>query len=686
MANSLLPKSYQDFSTREYWSDFFQNRGSAFEWYGEYPNVQSIWQQHVQPTADILCVGCGNSAASAQLFDDGFKQIVNIDFVDQVIVDMRALNKEREGMTWETMDMTKTTFADSQFDVVFDKGAMDALFATESAEDVEAAVRMIEEIKRVGTKYFCITLAQDHIVQLMLDSFVLDGWALEIHQPDPASFDNASPLFPFVFIATRVGPDDEQPLAICLFTIAGCEAQILKSDQVADSIRGIQDITTSKHKLCSKLKVDELVRIELWDADPDRALHLPRFTCTLADLGRDGATGSFGVFIVPRGKEQRWQFVSEEGIRQLVEQIGMTRLCVVTMQACHDYESMQHIQDELSAAVEGMAPPNMKLAERIPFLSTDEGIGASWTLLAQEESEMCGMMMVEEQPSFDGTSSTRRLIFAANRDMIQSESRFLLDPPQPPVLDAEFTSHDHHKGMSAGLTLVQDLLTAGGRMEVVGLGGGALAMFLRLALPANPVTVVELDQCVLDLAVDWFGFTAEDPMMTVHVMDGLELITAPTEDPPAVIIVDVDSKDLSQGISAPPASFLELATLEAIRARLGDQGMLTLNFACRCTSLKEQMMERLRSVFGHVRELILEEDVNTILFCFVEEAPAALASNEVLQQQCEDMVCNDAFAEGVFERLNLLEQLEQLEGVEFDKKRTSNRGPRNRKNKSKKKR
>merc|ERR1712195_9951 len=87
---------------------------------------------------------------------------------------------------------------------------------------------------------------------------------------------------------------------------------------------------------------------------------------------------------------------------------------------------MQHVQDELSAAVEGMAPPSMKKAERIPFLSTDEGIGASWNLVAQTQSEQCGLMLVEEQPSFDGSSCTRRLIFASNRDMIQSESRFIL--------------------------------------------------------------------------------------------------------------------------------------------------------------------------------------------------------------------------------------------------------------------
>jgi len=583
------------------------------------------------------------------------------------------------------MDMTKTTFADNEFDVVFDKGAMDALFATESAEDTEAAVRMISEVKRVADKYFCISLAQEHIVQLMIDCFVVDGWALEIYQPDPSSFDNASPLFPFVFLASRVKDGDEQPLGIASLTFPGCEPEPLLSDQIGASIRGIQDITTSKHKLRSKLKMDELVRIELWAPDTDKSHSLPRYTCTVSDLGRDGANGSFGVFIVPRGKEQNWMFVSEEGIRQLVEQIGMTRLCVVTMQACHDYESMQHVQDELSAAVEGMAPPSMKKAERIPFLSTDEGIGASWNLVAQTQSEQCGLMLVEEQPSFDGSSCTRRLIFASNRDMIQSESRFILDPPNPPALDAEFTSHDHHKAISAGLALVQEQLLAGGRIEMVGLGSGALAMFLRLALPSTPLTVVELDPGVLELATQHFGFTPDDELMTVHVMDGLDLITAPAEEAPAVIMIDVDSKDLSHGMSAPPAAFVEQATLEAIKARLGARGMLTLNFACRSTTLKEQILDRLKSVFGHVRQLNLDEDVNTILFCFVEEAPAVLASNEELQQQCEAMECNEAFGDGVFERLNVIEQLEQIEGVEFDKKTAQNRGPRNRNKGAKKK-
>ena len=107
----LLPKQAQDFNTQQYWSEFFEKRENAFEWYGEYSNIRSIWKPHVFLSAQILVVGCGNSAASAQMYDDKYTNIVNIDFVDEVIQEMRTLNSSRDKMRWETMDMTATSLA-----------------------------------------------------------------------------------------------------------------------------------------------------------------------------------------------------------------------------------------------------------------------------------------------------------------------------------------------------------------------------------------------------------------------------------------------------------------------------------------------------------------------------------------------------------------------------------------------
>lgn len=73
-------------------------------------------------------IGCGNSNLSEQLYDQGYTNITNIDIspvvIDQMSQQMQAKNKS---MKWLVMDATNTDFKDEEFDVVMDKGTLDAL-------------------------------------------------------------------------------------------------------------------------------------------------------------------------------------------------------------------------------------------------------------------------------------------------------------------------------------------------------------------------------------------------------------------------------------------------------------------------------------------------------------------------------------------------------------------------------
>lgn len=64
---------------------------------------------------------------------------------------------------------------------------------------------------------------------------------------------------------------------------------------------------------------------------------------------------------------------------------------------------------------------------------------------------------------------------------------------------------------------------------LVGLGGGALAQFLRDFVPNVTVEVVELDPVVLEVAKEWFSFRPDD-RLTVTIGDGLERIGALEEE------------------------------------------------------------------------------------------------------------------------------------------------------------
>ena len=114
-----------------FWDARFQTE-EEYDWLLTYAQVRSSLVPHLKATDRILVVGCGNSTFSADLYDDGFPLVVNIDFSQVVIDNMRALHSAaRPLMTWECMDMTALLFPEDSFDVVLDKAAMDALLVDE---------------------------------------------------------------------------------------------------------------------------------------------------------------------------------------------------------------------------------------------------------------------------------------------------------------------------------------------------------------------------------------------------------------------------------------------------------------------------------------------------------------------------------------------------------------------------
>lgn len=147
---NLLPKHHHEFRSKEYWDTFFEQRGDeAFEWYGDYKDLRAHVIRHVSPHDKLLMLGCGNSSFSADLYDNGCTDIINVDFSETLIASMREQNLARPKMRWEVMDMTMLSFADDSFDVVFDKGALDALLSVDEPLLLQKAEDMFAHISRV---------------------------------------------------------------------------------------------------------------------------------------------------------------------------------------------------------------------------------------------------------------------------------------------------------------------------------------------------------------------------------------------------------------------------------------------------------------------------------------------------------------------------------------------------------
>jgi SAM-dependent methyltransferase len=170
--SKLLPSEIGDFRSKGFWQQFFEARGGkAFEWYGAWVNfAPNFFALTPDTSARILVVGCGNSGMSAQLYAAGYTNVTNVDFDAGVIEEMRRKHAEKcPKMQWRVMDVTAMhDLGDGAFDVVLDKGTMDAMFTDASADVLASIDGMLGEVRRLlapGGLYLIVTLAQEHLLR-----------------------------------------------------------------------------------------------------------------------------------------------------------------------------------------------------------------------------------------------------------------------------------------------------------------------------------------------------------------------------------------------------------------------------------------------------------------------------------------------------------------------------------------
>jgi spermidine synthase/ubiquinone/menaquinone biosynthesis C-methylase UbiE len=680
-SHELLPRRAEDFRKQEYWDGFFQKRGEkAFEWYGDYlalrPGLQALLGlpedappsllRRLKAKVRVLVVGCGNSALSADLAADGFTQLLSVDFSERVIDEMR---RKQPTLQWKVMDMTDMReLQDGSFDLVMDKGALDALMAEDTAEIKADALKMLTEVSRVlapGGRYCCVTMAQDFILQHLLGFFCQDvmQWSVGVQElPREAR----KPFAPFLVAALKCAKANVK---------AAQKAQYNAKQFVSDAGEARQRWLTHEVEATQwfamtqaalrQLQVGRQEVIELI-ANDDKAATKdvsglngqvnPRFTLRLVDASTRGPNGSCAVFLIPQGREHEWMFSTEEGASELAAGAGFSRLIVVALgRGGHAFESTEKVQEELNAKVMELAPDTLGAGEKIPYLTVQEGLGAR-NIVHQGTSPLSGAFFVEEVQE-DG-ETLRRLVFLSNTNVIQSEVKMQARasaaptpaPTQAPVavdtshmtpeeaataakkrknnkkksqkkkkkaqakqagVDTSYLAFEYHKGMVAALHAAslssRTSPDAQHRTLVLGLGGGCLAQYLHDNVPGMDVTACELDPTIVTVAEQYFGFR-QDERMRVVVNDALKYVaeqsTAGEKPSFDSIIVDVDAKQRDVGMSCPPVSFVEEAFLAHAHRLLAPRGVLLINVSCRDSGLYKEITARLQSVFAGSRAVL----------------------------------------------------------------------------------
>ncbi|EKM50634.1 uncharacterized protein PHACADRAFT_200577 [Phanerochaete carnosa HHB-10118-sp] len=206
----VLPEKNEEYGTREYWDKRYNQEAedSSFDWFKKYADIEDLIEELIpDKTSRILMLGCGNSTLSEDMYDDGYKTIVNVDVISVspsppgsqsshhpqysgiLIEKMRhRYEQARPEMTWHEMDVRDLEFDSESVDVAIDKGTMDAMMTAKAdvwdppKEVIENCTREVDEVLRVlrpGGIFLYLTFGQPHFRKRYLTR---PGTKLEVRQ------------------------------------------------------------------------------------------------------------------------------------------------------------------------------------------------------------------------------------------------------------------------------------------------------------------------------------------------------------------------------------------------------------------------------------------------------------------------------------------------------------------------
>ena len=594
-------------------------------------------------------IGCGNSKLSEDLYDVGYHSLVNIDISEIVIKQMNARNNiKRPEMKFIKMDLLDMKLDSESFQVVVDKGTLDAIFTTDDKKVAENVEKMLGEISRVlevGGRYLCISLAQEHILNMLLEYFPKLNWFIRVHKVEAASNASPLPVFAFVFTKTRPKPDIPITMPQILEIVTDPSEKVTRLDTVEklhQSIQAVQEYALVKKHL-EKLHPEEDFHIDLWSADnlPD-----PRYTLAIVDLKPSKSlTGKFAIFIVPQGQEHEWMFSVNEGQKELANSAGFERLVIVALNRGHSYESIDKIKEELSGKVMEFAQSGVSSASQVPFLSIGDDVG-NRKVVHQGSSTYTGDYVIEDV-EIAREEVFRHLVFLSNKNVVQSEAKLCQVVKQGKSnkkkknakktkslnVDLSYLACQHHQAIIASFALVEKIGSDDVQLLLIGLGGGSLPMFIYTHFPRIYTTVVELDPDIVDVAKNWFGFQ-ENERMKLIVGDGLDVLRETSKNYD-IVVFDIDSKDTSKPLSCPPPVFIDEKSLKCVKAMLFTGGLFVLNLVCRHQQVNEEVIKLIQQMFPEVWKIDIENEVNEILICCDSKMKTEPATNDgkKLQEQ-----------------------------------------------------
>jgi len=175
-STKTLPKLNEEYGTQDYWNERYAqeiDNNSDFDWFKSYEDIVDLIHEYIPDRSSrVLILGCGNSRLSEQMYDDGYQNIVNVDYSSVVIEQMKARHQDqRPSMKWLEMDVRALQFDDATFEVIIDKGTMDAMMTAKGdpwnppQKVIDDCTKEVDEVLRVlcpNGLFLYLTFGQPH--------------------------------------------------------------------------------------------------------------------------------------------------------------------------------------------------------------------------------------------------------------------------------------------------------------------------------------------------------------------------------------------------------------------------------------------------------------------------------------------------------------------------------------------
>ncbi|CAB3405801.1 unnamed protein product [Caenorhabditis bovis] len=614
MGPSVLPKTATAFTDPLYWKNFFAQRKTPFEWYGDYNSLSPVLEKYIKPLNNVLQIGCGSSELASQLYDNGYRSIHSIDVEPSVIADQKRRNKERPDLSFAEGDATNLEFANESYAVVLDKGTLDALLPPNPNDDQKAIVlKMFSEVHRVllsGGRYLIVTLAQPHLIDFWLAFFVeTKQYILRVQKVENKAGGFPMPVFVLIATKMRCAMPTNLPLEVWRTSSEKAE-RISNMFDLKATILAEQEIAQFIH-LCSK-KLKSEVSIDFQGDDPTTG---PRYRICVIDNPDVTVFKKFATFIVPIGRDAEWMFATPKGRQALRAQCGHDRLVTVFLSRQHSYGNIEVVKGEIGHFVSLL---DIRSEEDAGFDILSVGGIDVKKPVANGRSEINGEWSVEEVP-IDG-KITRRLVFINTMNLVQSEAIIKSGKKGKKVVDLDNLACEFHTMMIAGLSLspTQALMKNDVPMKiaVLGLGGGLLTAYLLRQFKKSMVTGVELDPTIIRIANDYFSFPHSDSRVDIKCEDALVFLKniADGKDKYDAIFIDV-SGNQDAALSCPPPSFLTEEALCNLTNSLKEDGIALMNLVTRDDRVAQETKEKVAKHFGAIYTIFSSEDVNEVIIC-----------------------------------------------------------------------